>query len=235
MALFITLRTEIIRVLLGSGRFSLNDTRLTAAALALFSISALSQCLLLLFTRAFYSAGHTKKPFLINLVSGIATVLIAYGLTKYFAVSPGFRNFVGGTLGVSDLKDFAVLMLPLGYSIGTIGNGIVHWIGFEKDFGRAEGSRSFSKLVLPSFFQSLFAALVVGLTAAGVLLVTANVFPNNTLADVFLHGFIAGIAGIAAGLVALALLGNREFTESWKGVQRRFAKTRIIATDQEIV
>jgi len=39
MVLFIVLRAQIVRTILGTGQFSWSDTRLTAAALALFIIS----------------------------------------------------------------------------------------------------------------------------------------------------------------------------------------------------
>ena len=52
--LFIVLRAQIVRTLLGSGNFDWADTRLTAAALALFSISAVFQVLILLFVRGIF-------------------------------------------------------------------------------------------------------------------------------------------------------------------------------------
>src|SRR3989338_10361777 len=51
--LFIVLRAQIVRVVLGAGAFSLLDTLLTSAALLLLSLSILSQGLLMLYIRAF--------------------------------------------------------------------------------------------------------------------------------------------------------------------------------------
>jgi putative peptidoglycan lipid II flippase len=226
--LFIMLRAEIVRVLLGSGRFTWSDTRLTAAALAIFSISALSQSLLLLFTRAFYSAGHTKKPFLINFISALVTVLIAYGLVKLFSVWSGLSHFVGSVLGVSDL-DTGVLMLPLGYAIGTILNGIVHWIGFEKDFG------GFSAQVWRTFFDSAVASVVIGL---GVY-VGSNLFggflSDATLPGVFLRGLTTGTFGIIAGVLTLILLRNKELSEAWVALHGKIRGTKVLATDPETI
>ena len=55
MVLFIVLRAQIVRTVLGAGRFDWADTRLTAASLAIFMISVIGQSLVVLFVRAFYA------------------------------------------------------------------------------------------------------------------------------------------------------------------------------------
>ncbi len=228
IVLFIMLRAQIVRVLLGSGRFSWNDTRLTAAALAIFSLSALSQSLLLLFTRAFYSAGHTKKPFLINFISAIITILFAYGFVKLFAYWPSFKHFITALLRVSDL-DAAVLMLPLGYTVGTILNGVVHWIGFEKDFG------GFSVQVRRTLFDSTIASLLLGVGVYVGLNIFGHFFSNVTLLGIFLQGLSAGLLGIAIGVLTLLALKSEELKEAWHSLHGRIRGTTVIATDPEII
>ena len=61
VVLFIVLRAQIVRSVLGSGAFDWADTKLTAAALALFSISLIAQSLNLLFVRGYYASGNTKN------------------------------------------------------------------------------------------------------------------------------------------------------------------------------
>lgn len=60
-ALFVVLRAQIVRTVLGAGAFSWDNTRLTAACLAIFAISVVAQSLILLFIRAYYAMGQTKK------------------------------------------------------------------------------------------------------------------------------------------------------------------------------
>ncbi len=228
-ALFIVLRAQIVRVLLGTGRFDWNDTRLTAAALALFSLSAVFQSLILLFVRAFYSAGHTRKPLIINLISTGILILCTYGLVKLFYFSPDFRYFISSLLRVEDLPGTAVLMLPLGYSIGTILNGIIHWIGFEKDFG------GFSKEVKRTLFQSISASVILGYVSYLGLNLFAPFFHTDSLIGIFLQGFMAGVLGIMAGVLVLFLLKSRELAEAVSAIHSKFWKTKIIATDSEIV
>lgn len=227
--LFIMLRAQIVRVLLGTGRFNWDDTRLTAAALALFAVSALAQSLLLLFTRAFYSAGHTKKPFLINFFSALVTVGIAYGATKLFLRWDEFRYFIGALLKVDDIGEYSVLMLPFGYSVGTIMNAAIHWIGFEKDF------KGFSRQVEKTLFHSVGASLILGAAVYVGLQMFGGYFDTNTLPGIFLQGLCAGLFGIAVGILVLIGLGNRELKEAWTTVHARFWKAKVVATDPEIV
>lgn len=229
-ALFIVLRAQIVRVLLGSGQFSWDDTRLTAAALAIFALSTVFQSLMLLFVRAFYSAGHTKKPLIVNLVSTAILILCSYLLVHAFYRFEDFRYFIDALLKVQDVPGTVVLMLPLGYTIGTIINGIIHWIGFERDF------KGFSKEVNRTLFQSASASVIIGFVSNLYLNVFANAFDTNTFMGIFLQGFLAGLVGISAGISVLMLLKNREILEVWDSIHSKFWKTKgAILTDQEII
>src|SRR5690606_20597616 len=71
IVLFIVLRAQIVRVILGAGEFGWTETRLTAAALSLFVLSVLAQNLVQLFIRAYYAKGETVKPLIINIFSAV--------------------------------------------------------------------------------------------------------------------------------------------------------------------
>jgi len=228
-ALFIVLRAQIVRVILGSGLFNWSDTRLTAAALALFVTSAMFQSLLLLFIRGFYSAGFTKKPLYINLISTAIMVVGTWWLVKIFYLYDGFRYFVSSLLKVEDLPGIAVLMLPLGYSLATILNGLFHWLAFERQF------RGFSKGIIRTFFQGLGAAVIMGATAYLGLNIFVLLFDTTSLIGIFLQGFSAGILAILVGIGVLILLKSKELTDVWRVVRGKFWKADVIATDPEIV
>ena len=228
-ALFIVLRAQIVRVILGSGLFGWDDTRLTAASLALFVLSSMFQCLLLLFMRGFYSAGFTKKPFFINLVSTLVMVVGTWGLVKIFYFSEEFRYFVSALLKVEDLSGTAVLMLPLGFSIASIINGLIYWVAFEREF------RGFSRGVVRTFFDGLGASVIMGATAYIGLSIFAPLLDTSTLVGIFLQGLGAGLIAILAGIVILFLLKSRELSLIWGVVRGKFWKAKVIATDPEIV
>jgi len=228
-ALIIVLRAQIVRVVLGSGEFLWDDTRLTAAVLALFAISSLSQSLLLLFMRGFYSAGFTRKPFFINLFSTSILFLFAWGLIKIFYTHEGLRIFIGSLLRVEDLPNIGVLVLPLAFSLAIILNSIILWLAFEKEFN------GFSRGVTRSLFDSLGTSVVVGIVAYLSLKVFAPLFGTTTLIGLFLQGAISGLAACIVGIVVLATLKNKELSEIWNAIRDKFWKTKIIATDPEIV
>ena len=228
-ALFIVLRAQIVRVILGSGLFDWNDTRLTAASLALFILSSMFQCLLLLFVRGFYSAGFTRTPFFINLVSTLILVVGTWGLVKIFYLSEGLRYFMSALLKVEDLPGTAILMLPLGFSIATIINGLFHWAVFERKF------RGFSHGVARTFFEGLGASVIMGAVAYVGLNIFAPLLDTTTLLGIFLQGFGAGLLAVTAGIVVLLLLKSRELEEVWSVIRGKFWRAKVIVTDPEIV
>jgi len=228
-ALFIVLRAQIVRVILGSGLFGWDDTRLTAAALALFVVSSMFQCLLLLFMRGFYSAGFTKKPFVINLASTVMMVAGTWWLVNLFHASEGFRYFVSTLLKVEDLSNTAVLMLPLGFSLGTILNGCLHWFAFERTFP------GFSRGVTRALFEGLGTAVIMGTAAYFGLNIFAPWLDTTSLIGIFLQGLLAGLFAIAVGIGILFILRSRELFEVGSALYQRFWKAKVIATDPEIV
>ncbi|MDO8569791.1 MAG: lipid II flippase MurJ [bacterium] len=228
-ALFIVLRAQIVRVTLGSGLFGWDDTRLTAASLALFAFSSMFQCLLLLFIRGFYSAGFTKTPFFINLISTFVLCVGAWGLVHIFYLSLGFRYFIGALLKVEDLPNTVVLMLPLSFSIATIINGFIHWVAFERVF------KNFSRGIVRTFFECLGASVIMGAVAYAGLNIFAVLLDTTSLFGIFLQGFLSGMVSLGAGIVVLFALKSRELFEIWNVVHSKFWKTKVIAVDPEIV
>ncbi len=229
IALFVVLRAQIVRVLLGTGNFDWADTRLTAASLAIFALSVLSQSLVLLFIRAFYSAGHTRKPFLISIFSTLFLILASYFSVKLFYSWPTFGLFVSSLLKVEDLSGTVVLMLPLGFSLGTILSSVIYWFAFEKVFGK------FGRETYHTLFVSLSTAVFVGLGSYVGLNLFKNLFNLDTLLGIFGQGLSAGILGSALGMIVLWLLRSVEFKELWQALHQKLGKVEAVAENQEIV
>ena len=227
IVLFIILRAQIVRVILGSGEFDWADTRLTAAALALFAVSIAAQGLVLLFVRGYYAAGNTKKPLILNLISAGLVILFAFGLGKLFAGSPTFQYFIESILRVEGIEGTSVLMLPLGYSIALILNAIAFWVMFQKDF------KSFSRSLSKTFFQSLSASIIMGFVSYEFLNVFDDLFDIDTFWGIFSQGLFAGIVGIATGVMMLVLLGNKEIGEVWKSLHSKFWRADTVIAEQE--
>jgi putative peptidoglycan lipid II flippase len=227
--LFIVLRAQIVRVILGSGQFGWEDTRLTAAALAIFTISLVAQSLVLLFTRAYYAAGNTKKPLYLNVASSSLVIVFAYFFIHAFSASGGIRIFLESFFKINDTAGAAVIMLPLAYTIGMMINAFALWFSFKKDFG------AFSGEVLRAFSHSISASLVMGIVAYEFLQAFAAVFDLNTFWGIFFQGFLSGMLGLFAGILVLHFLKNPELEIARKALAQKFWKAKPISSGQETV
>ena len=225
--LFIVLRAQIVRVVLGTGSFSWESTRLVAASLAIFSISILAQSMVSLLSRAYYATGDTKRPLIINVSCSMFIILLAYFLIHLFNNVPFFRYFIESMLKVTDIPGTAILMLPLAYSIGTILNFVLHWASVRKDFMEGE------QFIFKSFFQSLGSSFFLGITAYGTLNFLSPVFGTTTFLGVFFQGLIAGFFGILVGGFVLYILKNEEIEELVTNLKTKFWKAERIAPPQE--
>jgi putative peptidoglycan lipid II flippase len=224
-ALFIVLRANIVRVVLGAGAFDWNDTRLTAAALALFIISIAGQGLILLYVRAYYSQGLTRKPLLVNIFSAVLIAGLGYFLDKAYYAWPMFQYFIQDLLKVSGQVGVGVLMLPLAFSIGAIVNTLLHWYIFNRDFP------GFSRRFGDVFFQSLSSAVIGGYAAYLGLRFFNIFFPLTTTINVFMQGFLAGLLGIAVCAAVFILMKNPEIVEVWHTLHGKIWKAKIIAPE----
>jgi putative peptidoglycan lipid II flippase len=228
MFLFIVIRAQIVRVILGSGRFSWSDTRLTAAALALFAISIVAQGLVLLFVRAYYAAGQTRRPLVVNLVSSAFTILFAFVLIRLYAVTPSMRYFFESLLRVDKTSDSTILMLPLAYSIGSLINFFALWFLFKSDFLRGKGTQ-----LQKVFFQSLVAAFTLAIVAYAVLTLLGPLLGLSTFWGVFGQGLIAGVIGIVAAAYTLIAMGNPEIKNVLATLKHRLWGTASVSPGPE--
>jgi putative peptidoglycan lipid II flippase len=229
VVLFIVLRAQIVRTILGSGQFNWSDTRLTAAALAVFAMSLVFQNLTMLFVRAYYAVGKTKKPFIAKFINAVTTVLFGYGFMLAFLHFPIFKYFLESLLKVQDIPGSIILTLPLGWSIGEIINSIALWFVFEKDF------KGFSKPVLRTFIQVFASSLVMGYAAYVSLNIFDDVFNINTTAGVFFQGFISGAIGIVTAVVILLLFKNQELSDVWQTFKGKVWKKPTVSPEPHVI
>ena len=223
--LFIVLRAQVVRTILGSGQFNWDSTRLTAAALALFSISALAQGLILLFVRGYYAMGNTKKPLAIGTVSGVLIVVLSYLFVKLFASYSLFQYFIESLFRVNDIAGTSVLMLALGYSLGISVNCILLWVCFNKEFV------GFSKSLWGTLFHTFSASVIMGAVSYLGLNIFDDFFNLNTTFGIFMQGFLAGIMGIITWVIVLKLLKNQELEEIWRTLHHKIWKVKPLPAD----
>lgn len=225
--IFIVVRAQIVRVLLGSPSFSWENTRLVAAALAIFSVSMLAQSMIALMSRAYYAKGNTRRPLFVNSISAAVIIILSFVLLHLFNASTFFRYFIESLLKVTDIPGTEVLMLPLAYSIGTVLNFVIHLNLAKKEF--MDGESFISK----TFFQTLGASFFVGFVAYLSLNFFSSVFGTTTFWGVFFQGFLASILGLSAGILILSLLKNEELSDLIKTFKTKFWRVKVLPPSQE--
>ncbi|OGZ19476.1 MAG: hypothetical protein A2494_01750 [Candidatus Lloydbacteria bacterium RIFOXYC12_FULL_46_25] len=227
IVLFIVLRAQIVRTILGSGAFDWTATRLTAAALALFAISVVAQSLVLLFTRSFYAMGKTRLPLIANMMGAVFVVVFSLTLYSLYNTHAVFRYFIETLLRVPDISGTSVLMLPLGYSLGMIGNVLMLFYFLMREFPNIIHD------IKRPFLHAFTTSVVIGFITYHGLQLLAPLFPRDTFLGIFAQGFFAGMIGIVGGIFLLRLMENQELREIQMSLHRKFWKSKPIATEPE--
>jgi putative peptidoglycan lipid II flippase len=181
--LLITLRAQIIRVILGSGKFDWQDTVLTIDTLGFFALSLFAQAVLPLMVRMFYAHDNSKTPFFMGLISVIVNVFLSF--------------YLAGIMGVAGLA--------LSFSISMILNFFLLWISLRIKLG------SFNEInILTSVLKFSIAAILAGLAVQVTKIVIWTFVDMTTFWGVFTQGLGAGIVGIIVYLVIAYLLKVEE-------------------------
>ena len=227
--LFIVLRAQLVRVLLGSGAFSWNDTRLVAASLALFCISVTAQCMILLLVRGFYAMGNTKAPLVINAYSILITGVSLAGLLLCFREFPLFKDFLESLLRIDGAEGTAVVLLPLAFSLGQIGNAIALWVRFHK---KVEGHKSETVELGRALFHTLGAGIIAGASAYGMLVLLGASVDQEHFLGIFIQGTLACIVGIAMYCITLMAMRNEDIILFVQTLRSKFWKQKPLTPEQ---
>ena len=227
LGLIVVIRAQLVRVILGTGAFNWDDTRLVAAGLALFVFSLAAQAVHLLIVRAFYAGGNTKTPLLVTAVSSIGIVCVAGLLTMLYTHTPAFAKMLGMLFRVDDVSGIEVLVLPLAFSSVLIVHSIVLVTLFVREYGVGASSG-----LLAVFMRACGAAVTAGAAAYIALNVLVDGFRVDTLTGIFMQGFIAGSVGIIFGILFLLSARSPELAEVSASLRHRFWRTRPIAPQE---
>ncbi len=184
MVLFLMLRAQIVRVVLGSGAFDWDATVRTADALAFFSLSLFAQSLIPLLARAFYALEDTITPFICGLAAVIINIVTAWQITK-------------GTLGVEGLA--------LAFSLGNLVNFILLWAMLRLRLKNLDEQN-----ILPSVYKMSVAAIFMGLSIQWLKQIGDMFLDTHTFLGIFGQGLLAGLGGLTVYVLIGLLLKNKE-------------------------
>lgn len=203
--LLLTLRAQIIRVLLGTGHFDWQDTVLTINTLGFFTISLFAQASLPLLIRVFYARHNSKTPFFLGLISAGVNVVLSIYLSKRIGVAG----------------------LALSFSIASIINFILLWLALKIELKKMDEIR-----ILTSSIKFSLAALAAGLVIQGTKLLVWPYIDMTRLWGVLAQGLSAGVAGILVYLAFCSLLKSEELFDFWQAIKRRFSWHKVETGDQ---
>jgi putative peptidoglycan lipid II flippase len=222
-ALIIVLRAQIVRVLLGSGAFDWGDTRLTAAALAVFVVSLIAQSILLLLIRAFYAGGKTLTPFFVSVVTSGVSIALAYILKTTYETHAGFQTTLNSLFRLDGVAGTEILVLALAFVAGQFLQLIILMGISVYTF-----SISYRPLVR-LLAEALLAALAGGFSAYAALLFVVDGINQETFIGISLQGLVAGIMGMTAVILVYRVLKAPEIFEIYRSFHSRIFKTDVIA------
>jgi putative peptidoglycan lipid II flippase len=199
-ALFIILRVQIVRLILGTGRFDWQDTVLTYQSLAYFSIGLFAEALVLLFLRGFFAWEETKIPFLIGLLATAIRLSAAWYLAQSIGV-PG---------------------LALGFSLGSIFYLILLFIVLRRKIGFLDG-----KNVFISGTKMIIAATLAGLTAYLSLSWLALLVETTVGLGLLIQSVLAGLFGLLIYLLFTWLFRLTELKLFLDSLFGRFSRGKL--------
>lgn len=202
--IFLLLRAQIVRVILGSGAFDWDATINTADALAFFALGLFAQALIPLFARAFYALSNTKTPFIISIIASICNIAISLLLMK--------KMHVAG--------------LALAASIGAIINFALLAIFLRKKIEDTEVEKTFSAL-----YKMSGAALCMGVIIQTLKKPLAIIFNQDYFWGIFGQGAVAGSVGLAIYAVLCYILQLDEMNIFIQSLHKRWLKLRNVPTE----
>lgn len=225
--ILMVLRAQIVRLVLGAGKFDWADTKLTAAMLAIFAFSTIGQSLIILFVKAFYSEGKTSRPLFMNIISAITIVALGFGLQELFLTFPVFRFFMEDLLKVSGQDGTSVLVLAVAFSVGTLLNLILHWWTYERFYS------GFTRPVISTLFHSFAASVIMGYTAFLSLRIYALFLPLTKVWGLLLQGLLSCLTGLIVFIIILKLLNNKELKDVIRTLHRKIWKVPVPPVEVE--
>ncbi|HMN19372.1 MAG TPA: murein biosynthesis integral membrane protein MurJ [Candidatus Moranbacteria bacterium] len=208
-AMIFVLRAQIVRVVLGSGKFDWEDTILTFQTLGILVGSLFAQSLIPLFTRAFYALQDTRTPLYI--------ALFAEALT------------IGGLLFLA--KPLGVYGLALAFSLSSLAHMVLLAACLKKRSGgifSAQTWQATGRIVLAT-------AIAASMAQLGKVIVGTK-GELDTFVEVLTQLAVALSMGAGAFALASHYLGIEEFFRLMHSVSRKVFQYRknIRETTEEV-
>lgn len=204
--IILALRAQIIRVILGSGRFDWQDTILTMRTLSYFGLSIFAQSLTAILVRVFYAYKDSATPFWISLTATVVNISLAWPWSRQFGVAG----------------------LALAFSVGNIVNFILLWLAL-----RCKGDILDSRAISWGSLKMVVAAAIAWPIIFETKKLIAPLVDMNTFWGVTSQLIGAAIAGSVVYLLVCLLLRCPEAKQLWQIISRRWPSSRKAVVDAD--
>lgn len=208
--LFFILRSQIVMLVLGTGRFGLADAQLTAVSLGFFSFSIFAMALIPYLTRAFFSFQDTITPTVTTLISTSINVGFALIFMKTLNSFNFFSNLIRNAFGLQGIENIAVVGLALAFSIGVILQFFFLLIALYRKIGDYQ---------IRAIWQSVFKIILASFLMAGAMKLVLYLF-----SDIFWQTIITAIVGSAVYYFFTLLLKSPEIKPIQSSILKLFNK-----------
>lgn len=215
--LIFILRTQIVKVILGTGRFGWSEIHLTAASLGIFCLGIFSAAFIPFLARVFYSFQDTKTPVLIGISSMALNIILCFTLVFFLKSSALFQDLIIKVLNLQGIDDITVLGLPLALSIAAVIQFLLLLIFLKKKlagFGFKEIWISFQKIIVASILMTVSVYFTLQLIA--------NFININAPLGILIQGFFAALIGMLVYILTAYFLRSPEISVIKSAILKQF-------------
>jgi putative peptidoglycan lipid II flippase len=202
----ILLRAQIVRLVLGSGKFDWNDTILTMNTLTFFALSLFAQATIPLLVRFYYARHDSRTPLYLGLIASAVNIVLNY----YLVHSSLGVAALALSFSLSSIVQFALLFIFLRIELGSLDEGLLF-----KSIGKMLLAASAAGLVIQLMKTWLGFSLEISF---GWQLLLQFVLPAST--------------GLAVYGIVTYWLKSPEILNLLKHVQGRLPWRQVGASDQ---
>ncbi len=212
--LFLILRAQIVRVILGGGLFDWSATTTTAFVLGVFTLSLVPQALIPLFARGFFAYKDSKTPLLVAFVGALITSIGAYFLSQPLVL--GGYEIMFGVGGVA-----------LAYTVASYVQLGLLWVFLHY---KVQGIGTLR--IMTSFAKIGSASVVMGFVTQFMKFGVEPFFGTQTFVGIFLQGFLSGIVGLGMFVLVGLFLEMEELTTVIGSLKKRlFVKKEFLGEE----
>lgn len=188
------LRAQLVRVILGAGKFDWEDTTLTFQILGIFVASLFAQSVIPLLARSFYAMHDTKTPFYVALASEAVNISIVLLL----------------------IGKYGILGLALAFSAAATVQMLLLLFILRTRFESLD-----DKKILSSIGKIALASIASGVVIQVFKYLVADLANMDTFLGVFSQLSVSGLAGLFIFLLTCHFLKLEEYINFKNSLSRR--------------